>query len=74
MLMIAFFVFTMNTKGQTQRIDLTAVFLLHRTGETLQDIKFCNFMEDINYDISNESLVTIKTLNNRKKSTRQNTG
>ncbi|MDH6254072.1 hypothetical protein M2347_003799 [Chryseobacterium sp. H1D6B] len=41
--------------------------LLHRTGEALQDIKFCNFMADINYDIPDESLVTIKTLNNRKK-------
>lgn len=58
--LMGFVILTITTNGQTQRIDSTAVFLLHRTGETLQDIKSCSFTAVTTYDVPNESLGLIK--------------
>jgi hypothetical protein len=58
--LMGFVIMAITTNGQTQRIDSTAVFLLHRTGETLQDIKSCSFTAVTTYDIPNESLGLIK--------------
>ncbi|MDA6071939.1 DUF2092 domain-containing protein [Flavobacterium sp. AC] len=58
--LMGFVIMTITTKGQTQRIDSTAVFLLHRAGETLQDIKSCSFTAITTYDVPNESLGLIK--------------
>lgn len=58
--LMGFAIITIAVKGQTQRIDSTAVFLLHRTGETLQDIKSCSFTAITTYDVPNESLGLIK--------------
>lgn len=58
--LMGFVIMTITTNAQTQRIDSTAVFLLHRTGETLQDIKSCSFTAITTYDVPNESLGLIK--------------
>lgn len=58
--LMGFVIFTITTNGQTQRIDSTAVYILHRTGETLQDIKSCSFTAITTYDVPNESLGLIK--------------
>jgi hypothetical protein len=58
--LVGFVILTITAKGQTQRIDSTAVFLLHRAGETLQDIKSCSFTAITTYDVPNESLGLIK--------------
>jgi hypothetical protein len=58
--LIGLVIMSITTNGQTQRIDSTAVFLLHRTGETLQDIKSGSFTAVTTYDIPNETLGLIK--------------
>jgi hypothetical protein len=58
--LMGFAIITIAVKGQTQRIDSTAVFLLHRSGETFQDIKSCSFTAITTYDVPNESLGLIK--------------
>jgi hypothetical protein len=58
--LMGFVIMAVTTNSQTQRIDSTAVFLLHRTGETLQDIKSCGFTAVTTYDIPNESLGLVK--------------
>lgn len=58
--LLGFVIMSITTNSQTQRIDSTAVFLLHRTGETLQDIKSCSFTAVTTYDVPNESLGLIK--------------
>ncbi|KQO34253.1 hypothetical protein ASF10_00575 [Flavobacterium sp. Leaf82] len=64
--LMGFVVVTITANGQTQRIDSTAVFLLHRTGETLQDIKSCSFTAITTYDVPNEILGLIKhTINDK---------
>lgn len=64
--LICFVILTITTKGQTQRIDSTAVFLLHRTSETLQDITSCSFTTVTTYDVFNEHLGLIKHALNEK--------
>ncbi len=63
---MGFVILTITTNGQTQRIDSTAVFLLHHTGETLQDIKSCSFTAITTYDVPNENLGLIKHTVNDK--------
>lgn len=58
--LMGFVILTITSNGQTQRIDSTAVYLLHRTAETLQDIKACSFTTLTTYDVPNESLGLIK--------------
>ncbi|WP_428230612.1 DUF2092 domain-containing protein [Flavobacterium sp.] len=58
--LMGFVIMTITAKSQTQRIDSTAVFLLHRTGQTLQDIKSCSFTAITTYDVPNENLGLIK--------------
>lgn len=64
--MIGFVIVTITAKGQTQRIDSTAVFLLHKTSETLQDITSCSFTAVTTYDVFNEHLGLIKHALNEK--------
>ncbi|OXA80161.1 hypothetical protein SAMN05444397_10512 [Flavobacterium aquidurense] len=59
-------ILTITAKGQTQRIDSTAVFLLHRTSETLQDITSCSFTTVTTYDVFNDNLGLIKHALNEK--------
>ncbi|MBF4464690.1 DUF2092 domain-containing protein [Flavobacterium sp. LC2016-12] len=63
---MGFVILTITAKGQTQRIDSTAVFLLHRTSETLQDITSCSFTTVTTYDVFNEHLGLIKHALNEK--------
>ncbi|QOG03013.1 DUF2092 domain-containing protein [Flavobacterium sp. MDT1-60] len=58
--LIGLVMLTITTIGQTQRIDSTAVFLLHRTGETFQDLKSCSFTAVTTYDVPNDNLGLIK--------------
>jgi hypothetical protein len=53
-------IISITTKAQTQRIDSTAVFLLNRTTETMQNIKACSFTAITTYDVQNENLGLIK--------------
>lgn len=64
--LIGLTIMTITTKGQTQRIDSTAVFILHKTTESLQYIKSCSFKAILTYDISNESLGLVKHAVNEK--------
>lgn len=58
--LMGFVIITITAKSQTQRIDSTAVYLLNRTSETLQDIKSCSFTAVTTYDVPNESLGLVK--------------
>lgn len=58
--LMGFVIVTSTVKAQTQRIDSTAVYLLNRTSQTLQDIKSCSFTAITTYDVPNESLGLIK--------------
>lgn len=58
--LIGFVMTVITINGQTQRIDSTAVYLLNRAGETLQDIKACSFTTVTTYDVPNENLGLIK--------------
>lgn len=51
---------TITTYGQTQRIDSTAVYLLKRSNQSLQDIKSCSFITATTYDVPNENLGLVK--------------
>jgi len=63
---MGFIIMTTIVKAQTQRIDSSAVFILHRTTESLQYIKSCSFKAVLTYDIFNESLGLIKHSVNEK--------
>ncbi|MDQ6470602.1 DUF2092 domain-containing protein [Flavobacterium sp. LHD-80] len=58
--LIGLVIMSITSKGQTQRIDSSAVYLLHRAAETLQDIKSCSFTAVTTYDVPNESLGLVK--------------
>lgn len=58
--LLGFVIFAVTIKAQTQRVDSTAVYLLHRSTQTLQDIKACSFTAIAVYDVANESLGLIK--------------
>ncbi|MFB9078225.1 DUF2092 domain-containing protein [Flavobacterium procerum] len=58
--LIGFLMMNMSINSQTQRIDSAAVYILHRSTESLQYIKSCSFHAVVTYDISNESLGLIK--------------
>ncbi|MBF4506409.1 DUF2092 domain-containing protein [Flavobacterium sp. JLP] len=64
--LIGLLIITITAKGQTQRIDSTAVFILNRTTESLQYIKSCSFKSTLTYDVFNESLGLIKHSVNEK--------
>ena len=66
MFLIGFAIITITMQSQTARIDSAAVYILHRTTESLQYIKSCSFKSIMTYDISNESLGLIKHSINEK--------
>ncbi|KIC01612.1 hypothetical protein OA88_13055 [Flavobacterium sp. JRM] len=58
--LIGFLMMVISTNAQTQRIDSTAVYLLSRTTETMQDIKSCSFTAVTTYDILTNNLGLVK--------------
>jgi hypothetical protein len=58
--LIGFMITVITANAQKQRIDSTAVYILNRTTETMQDIKSCRFIAVTTYDIPTDNLGLVK--------------